>query len=217
MKVCKLKSFSSSSVWAEYHWPVRPPSLPAGSLPDGLKRQMLNWAWAELCSSRVWQYSMMLAHTWVQRTTPSWSATIEHWWIFMTVDTRLHIEWFIHLITPKDMWKARCISSEPGIHHYLHDAVCHTCCMATSISSRLSAESPGAAISACFSSLSRSLPTRRPSSDRQRRWKRMDESATEHYTHSEGCALAWMLRTATKQKYMLYVVKTMVAIEPGIG
>lgn len=27
---------------------------------------MLNWAWAELCSSRVWQYSMMLAHTWGQ-------------------------------------------------------------------------------------------------------------------------------------------------------
>lgn len=82
---------------------------------------------------------------------------------------------------------------------HLHGAFCHTCCMATSISSRLSAESPGAAISACFSSLSRSLPTRRPSSDRQRRWKRMDESATEHYTHSEGCALAWMLRTATKR------------------
>ncbi|TNN85087.1 FYVE, RhoGEF and PH domain-containing protein 4 [Liparis tanakae] len=40
----------------------------AGSLPDGLKRQMLNWAWVEFCSSRVWQYSMMLAHTWAQRT-----------------------------------------------------------------------------------------------------------------------------------------------------
>lgn len=55
---------------------MRPPSLPAGSLPDGLKRQMLNWAWAELCSSRVWQYSMMLAHTWAQRTTPLRSLTV---------------------------------------------------------------------------------------------------------------------------------------------
>lgn len=52
---------------------------------------------------------------------------------------------------------------------HLKTIFCPTCCMATSISSRLSAESAGEAISACFSSRSRSLPARRPSSDRQRR------------------------------------------------
>lgn len=35
---------------------------------------MLNWAWAELCSRRAWQYSMMLAQTLGQRTAGS-----SHW------------------------------------------------------------------------------------------------------------------------------------------
>ncbi len=37
---------------------------PAGSLADGLNRQRVNWASAELCSSSVWQYSIILAQIW---------------------------------------------------------------------------------------------------------------------------------------------------------
>lgn len=70
----------------DYHWPVRAPSLPGGSLPDGLKRQMLNWAWAELCSRRAWQYSIMLAQTWGQRIARFKSLTMQSWWPWLRIE-----------------------------------------------------------------------------------------------------------------------------------
>lgn len=73
--------FPSSPIWTQSDWPARPPSLLAGSLADGLKRQMLNWAWVELCSSRVWQYSIRLAHTWYREKHLSGH------WQQITVDT----------------------------------------------------------------------------------------------------------------------------------
>lgn len=46
---------------------------PAGSLADGLNRQRVNWASAELCSSSVWQYSIILAQIWeITQYTSEW-------------------------------------------------------------------------------------------------------------------------------------------------
>ncbi len=102
---------------------------------------MLNWAWAELCSSRVWQYSMMLAHTWVQRTAPLRSLTIEYWCIITTMLTSLQTLFQCHFYPflphcPLHCWthvKGTLGNFLPGIHylHYIH------CCRNYKIPSNL--------------------------------------------------------------------------------
>lgn len=124
--------------------PARPPSLPAGSLADGLKRQTLNWAWVELCSSSVWQYSMRFAHTWYRgKKPPVGSLTTDHRRVGISAVGNARLE----------------EDSKPT----------PTCSRATSISSRSSGGYSGPPVSACFHNLSLSLPASRPSNDKQRR------------------------------------------------